>query len=77
MNNDSFSLKPILAALIGAAALVGVSAQAAPAITIDEHGKVMVQGHAVSEVLPATGDHPLDGGAGSLNKGTCNANCNC
>jgi hypothetical protein len=60
MNNDSFSLKPVLAALIGAASLAAVSAQAAPAITIDEHGKAMVQGQAVSEILPAsTNQHPL------------------
>jgi hypothetical protein len=79
MNNDSFSLKPVLSALIGVAALASVNAQAAPAITIDEHGKAIVQGHAVSDILPASANHtPLltadpRGGSGCVNV-FCGAN---
>jgi hypothetical protein len=51
---------PLLGVIVGAAAIMGVATSSAGAMTLDQHGRVLVDGTAVSQILPA-GDHPQVG----------------
>jgi hypothetical protein len=43
---------PVLAAIIAAASVAGIGSTAASAMTIDEHGRVLIKSETISQLLP-------------------------